>query len=66
MNMKARGKRIAIDNIVSLKMEALPILLLKKKAKTDSENELIEEENNVTPAEPSNMEKEQGTQMTLF
>ncbi|MGI6291525.1 MAG: DNA gyrase/topoisomerase IV subunit A [Bacteroidales bacterium] len=68
MNMKARGKRIAIDNIVSLKkMEALPYTPPEKESKkTDSENELIEEENNVTPAEPSNMEKEQGTQMTLF
>ncbi len=68
MNMKARGKRIAIDNIVSFKkMEALPYTPPEKESKkTDSENELIEEENNVTPAEPSNMEKEQGTQMTLF
>lgn len=69
MNMKARGKRIAIDNIVSLKkMEALPYTPPEKESKkTDSENELIEEENNVTPADkPSNMEKEQGTQMTLF
>jgi len=69
MNMKARGKRIAIDNIVSFKkMEALPYTPPEKESKkTDSENELIEEENNVTPADkPSNMEKEQGTQMTLF
>ena len=69
MNMKARGKRIAIDNIVSFKkMEALHYTPPEKESKkTDSENELIEEENNVTPADkPSNMEKEQGTQMTLF